>query len=77
MSHCCVGALIIVVVGRQELGPQMANDPIERLDVDKAMAKVVECRELAKRARLPEHRIILEDMATTRETLSQSLDKGR
>ena len=54
----------------------MAEDARKRLSVEEAKAKVIECREMAKRDVNPEHRVMLEHMAGTWERIARTLEKG-
>jgi hypothetical protein len=57
--------------------PQMADEGSpKRLTADEAKAKITECRELAKRATRPEHRVMLEHMAETWERIAITLGNG-
>jgi hypothetical protein len=49
------------------------SDPTKRLTADEAQAKATECRDMAKRATNPEHRIMLEHMAETWERIAKGL----
>ncbi len=46
----------------------------ERLNTEEATAKAAECREDAKRAKLSEHKIMLEHMAQTWERIAKTLE---
>ena len=48
----------------------------DRLNADEATAKAAECRDDAKRAKLSEHRIMLEHMAQTWERIASTLKNG-
>jgi len=52
------------------------SEPTKRLTVSEALAKVVECREMAKRAKNPEHRAMRAHMADTWERIATSLMKN-
>jgi hypothetical protein len=54
----------------------MAEEVLKRLTAEEARQKVVECREMAMRARYPEHRLMLEHMAETWERIARSLTNG-
>jgi hypothetical protein len=49
-------------------------DPTPRLSPTEAKAKSQECREMAARAKQPEHRIMLEHMAETWDRIAGTLD---
>ena len=51
----------------------MANDT--RLTLEECHAKVSECREMARRAYISEHRVMLEHMAQTWERICEDLKK--
>ena len=44
-----------------------------RLSVDDARAKATECRELAREAQMPAHRIMLEHMADTWQRIADNM----
>ena len=46
-----------------------------RLTIEECHAKIAECREMAQRARRPEHRVMLEHMAETWERICADLEK--
>jgi hypothetical protein len=48
---------------------------VKRLTVEECHAKVAECRDMARRARDPSHRIMLEHMAETWERICEDLKK--
>jgi hypothetical protein len=50
----------------------MADDAPKRLSTDEAKVKVAECREMAARAKFPEHRLMLEHMAGTWERIART-----
>jgi hypothetical protein len=52
----------------------MVEDAPKRLSPKEAKAKVVECREMAARAKFPEHRLMLEHMAATWERIARTLE---
>ena len=45
----------------------------ERLSADEARAKAAECRDMAKRAAIDEHRIMLRHMAETWDRIADNL----
>jgi hypothetical protein len=45
----------------------------KKLTAEECRAKVAECRELAKRASVPAHRVILEHMADTWERICEDM----
>jgi hypothetical protein len=51
----------------------MTDEAPKRLNADEAHAKVRECRDMARRALNPEHRVMLEHMAETWERIAKSL----
>jgi len=46
-----------------------------RLTIEECHAKVAECRAMAKRALNPEHRVMLDHMAKTRDRICEDLKK--
>ena len=54
----------------------MAQESPKRLTLEEARFKVIECRDLAKRAFNPEHRIMLDHMAETWERIACTLENG-
>ena len=54
----------------------MAAETPHRLTAEEAKSKVTECRDMAKRAINPEHRIMLENMAGTWERIAHTLENG-
>jgi hypothetical protein len=57
--------------GRQ--GDWQCKNRRSRLTAEEAQAKGDECREMARRAIVPEHRIMLEHMAETWEQIAKTL----
>ena len=49
------------------------SEATKRLTASEAQAKVIECREMAKLAKNPEHRAMLVHMADTWEAIAKSL----
>jgi hypothetical protein len=60
------------IVGRSD-GYRQCQKPTKRLTASEAQAKVIECREMAKLAKNPEHRAMLVHMADTWERIAKSL----
>ena len=54
----------------------MDTEPTRRLTAADARDKASECREMARRAQKPEHRLMLEDMAETWDRLAIKLGYG-
>jgi hypothetical protein len=54
----------------------MDTTPTRRLTAADARDKASECRDLARRAQRPEHRVMLEDMAATWERLAIKISEG-
>ena len=52
----------------------MAEDAPKRLTAHEAKAKAAECREMAARAKFPEHGLMLEHMAGTWERIARTLE---
>jgi hypothetical protein len=52
----------------------MAEDAPKRLNAEEVKAKVAECREMATRAKFPEHRLMLEHIAGTWERIARTLE---
>jgi hypothetical protein len=48
----------------------------KRLTAEEAKFKVIECRDMAKHAKNPEHRVMLEHMAQTWERIAGTLENG-
>jgi hypothetical protein len=55
--------------------PMTENAP-KLLTAEDVHARVIECRDMAKLAQYPEHRIMLDHMAGTWERIARSLDDG-
>jgi hypothetical protein len=55
----------------------MAKEAPKRLSAEEAKFKVIECRDMAKHAMNPEHRIMLEHMAETWERIAAEIAKQR
>ena len=47
-----------------------------RLTLEECHAKVAECRDMAKRARDPDHRVMLEHMAQTWQRICEDLKRA-
>ena len=54
----------------------MDTETTRRLTAADARAKASECRDLARRALKPEHRVMLQDMAETWDRLAIKLGDG-
>ena len=54
----------------------MDNEPTRRLTAADARDKASECRDMARRAQRPEHRVMLEEMADTWDRLAVKLGDG-
>jgi hypothetical protein len=54
----------------------MDTEPTRRLTAADARDKASECRDMARRALKPEHRVLLEDMAESWERLAITLRDG-
>ena len=52
----------------------MAEDAPKRLNAGEVKAKVAECREMSARAKVPEHRLMLEHIAGTWERIARTLE---
>jgi hypothetical protein len=52
------------------------TDTQKRLTAEEALTKASECRDMAKIARNPEHRIMLEHRAQTWDRIAQGLKDG-
>jgi hypothetical protein len=52
----------------------MSEETPRRLTFEEAKFKVIECRDMAKHAKNPEHRAMLEHMAQTWERIAGTLE---
>ena len=54
----------------------MDNEPARRLTATDARDKASECRDMARRAQKPEHRVMLDEMAAAWDRLATKLGEA-
>jgi hypothetical protein len=72
-----VGAALTTIGVTSRTEPKMADaEPAKRLAPAECITKAQECRDLARRALRPEHRVMLQEMAETWERVAGDMNRS-